>query len=248
MVLLFKAIWLNLPTVIFDYGAAQLLWLQGGIVSYLILGFSYMPWRTFAVGVLDILMTATLVFLFGFVTHFVDMGDSSSTSIGTAYSFFCMMPVGIGGSFGAYFLVRRFSPQVTDWKVAAKELCNVFLNAANVEKLEHILPALPDADIMMLDATKHLLMVELGHTRDGLGRSSGSHIITNSLLRMTMRSRLKADGEHIDDPGPILTHDNTRVSSSDTISEMKVVKEAEKETNGDNIQEAHESIKKCETL
>jgi len=164
LILLSKGIWLNLPTVVFDYGAAQILWLQGCVLSYLIVIFAYLPWRCFIASVLDVGMHCNFLFLFGFVTHFVDYGDSGSNELGTVYSFFSMIPLVFGVVAGGVLLYRRFKkPDGKDqqfWQQTAGEACATFSKCKDADTLARILSLLPYADVMALNNAKNVLDVE----------------------------------------------------------------------------------------
>jgi len=233
MVLLVKGIWLNLPTVVFDYGAAQILWLQGCILSYMILSFVISPWRTFLVATLDIMMHSSLLFLFGFVTHFVDMGESRETDLGHAYSFFAIFPIAIGGCVILFFFKQRLFPPKHDWQSAAQEATTAFGQlAGNTDRLARILPYLPFADIIALNRVKQLIQVEIGQDRKP--KTMTDHM----LLNMTQRSRLMVDYDNgeksISNLGQVLE------KSSDSTASAK-------NNKGDNLQ-VHDSILKMRQM
>jgi hypothetical protein len=188
MVLLIKGIWVNLPTVVFDYGAAQILWLQGAVLAYMVVSFAISPWRTYLVAILDIMMHCSLIFLFGFVTHFVDFGDSTDHQMGQAYSFFAIFPSCCGGLVILFFVYRRFFPVPHDWQKAAEEATSAFGKlAGNTDRLARILPYLPFADIVSINRVKQLIQTEIAQEK-----KPGS-LTDHMLLSVTQRTRLMAD-------------------------------------------------------
>jgi ABC-type proline/glycine betaine transport system substrate-binding protein len=235
VVLLIKGIWLNLPTVLFDYGAAQILWLQAAVVGYQMVCFAQIPWRVFTVNILDILSHSVLVFLFGFVTHFVDMGDMDADDFGVPYLLFAMFPLLFGFCVAVHFLKARFLCSAEqDWDRAADELYKAFHAACDDKKrLLHILPQLPFADVIQLNGVKNLLEVEMGFN------NRPNTMTDQMLLKMSSRTRLISDFH---------TAALSRESLSDnTADEGKVVEEVNSKS-GNSEESLQESISKMKGM
>jgi hypothetical protein len=210
IILLVKGVWLNLPTVVFDYGAGQILWLQSFIVCYLIGVFSFMPWRSFTTAVLDIIMHAILLFGFAFVTHFVDMGDSNDDSLAMVYVIITMAPIAQGALIVAWLLYRRFFNDLRGndifWEKAAVEACTVFSMCNDPVGMARRLPQLPFSDIMTLNNAKQVLELEV-LDKAKRGARASSTIAQSTVLKMTSRTRLKHTQSY---------NDTDNASSSDT--------------------------------
>lgn len=231
LTLLVKGIWINLPTVVFDFGAAQILWLQSAIVIYLVGCFAFMPWRNFTVGALDILMHAILIFIFGFVTHFVDMGDSDNDELGTAFVGFAMTPIAAGGIVGIRMLYIRFIAKPRDeafWLKTATEVCDVFAKSSTPNDLARVMCHLPISDIVSLNNAKRILQAEIFFDTPGKPEHA------DGLLKVASRTRLATSTS-----GTSLGNQQSESSSGIEQSNEKEVKD---------IDDVHKNIAKMRAM
>jgi hypothetical protein len=158
--MLIKAIWLNLPTVLFDNAASQTVWLQTCLILYFATVYALFPWRSFMVGALDVLQHAVLVYLFGFVSHFVPVDQpGDDEALGLAYAFFSMLPIAIGVFVMVALFRERVMPPIreSEWTGTAERLCETFKQVNDPQLLAKILGKLPWSEVMVMNTAFSLL-------------------------------------------------------------------------------------------
>jgi len=218
--MLFKGIWLNLPTVVFDRGASQMIWLQSILIAYFVASYALAPWRSILVGMLDVAQHAFLIFLFGFVPHFIPPDDPDEDKyIAVAYAFFAMFPLFLGGVVVMLLLRKRFcrSFQPHDWSNSAQKICQTFATVNDPDVLAKILEHLPWYDIITINNTWSILQTTY------MFNMHPSQLMDSSLLLKVTSTHTRLQAEHT-----FKDYMGENYSKSASLS---------KEANGDNSKE-----------
>lgn len=84
LVLLFKGLWVSLASVLFPGADGQIMWLNFGLLAYLIATTLFLPFRHMPVNILDILIHGCLVYIFNGSTFFVENHETILERMGNA--------------------------------------------------------------------------------------------------------------------------------------------------------------------
>jgi len=112
------------------------------------------------VGALDVLQHAFLIFLFGFVPHFIPSDEPEiDDRIGVAYAFFSMCPLACGAFVVGLLVVKRLCPRIShgDWHASAEEVCATFSEIKDPQMLAKIMSQLPWSDLLNINSTRNIL-------------------------------------------------------------------------------------------
>lgn len=160
--LLVKGVWLNLTTVIFDVGHLQIVWLIFAHLLYLVVCFTFLPWRSMGVAALDVGMHAMIVLFFSQLPHFAVRSEESGQDM-ARLSLACWVAPLCGTVVLVLTQLRlKLRPMVPlEWLAQAEEVCAVFSRVDQVERVKSVLELLPTADLWTLSSTKNMLEAEL---------------------------------------------------------------------------------------
>jgi len=162
MVLLVKGVWINLATVIFNAGHLQLAWLTLGLMTYLVVSFGLLPWRSLTVAVLDVFTHAALVLLLSLLPHFALPGPATAREAAGLGLACCLAPLlGTCAVVLAQLHLRIRPTTPLQWQAQAESLAAVFRRLGEAEEAELVLQVLPTADLWTLAAVERMLLAEM---------------------------------------------------------------------------------------
>lgn len=93
LVLLAKAIWICLTTVAFTLGGSQVMWIESGIIVYLIAVSQVQPWRMRILQPLDLVAHGMLAYIIGTSAMFVEPDSDEGSTLGLAISLLSLWPL-----------------------------------------------------------------------------------------------------------------------------------------------------------
>jgi hypothetical protein len=170
-----------------------------------------LPWRTFIIGCLDIIMHVMLTFLFVPATHFVDMGDASNESLGVMMAIISYIPLVVGGALLLLLVYRRFFARPAPdefWTNSAEACVSTFKIVDNPTHLAEVLKNLPFADVSIISTAKKILDCEMDQFNPGM-RAKNKPVLEGVLMKMLDRDRLTFDKNHAPASSSFVASENT---------------------------------------
>jgi len=204
LIVLLKALLVNLATVFFSAGVLQVWWLALMCLIYGNACFTCLPWRFFSSNIADLALHMILVFIAALSTHFADQKNWSEGQISRLVIGVSFIPFLLYVAICLVQLQKLRSPSSPeDFEEEARIMVQTFQSVTDEKVLASLLQVLATRDVLMLQETNRIIQAEL------LGQQLTEEVSGKSMFKVRQ-----------------LTYDNfarqvLKVSKEDSLNELK---------------------------